>query len=503
MRYIDRFLNSITMYRLVLIGLEILAAISLVATFFGKLSFNWIGLIVSFLVLMIVCYVVNFGLAKVLKAPMNIESAGITALILFFIIAPPESGTEVLTIVALAALAMISKFAFTINHKHLFNPAAIAAVIIGLGGSGMAIWWVGSVVLLPFTLILGLLIVRKIRRFEMFATFLLVSLLALIISGISVSQTWTEVLAVSVTSWPLIFFGTIMLTEPATTPPGRKWQIMYAAVVGVLFSIQFKIGSLYSTPELALVTGNIFSYIVSPKQKLRLILESSRRLSGDIYEFIFLTKSKLIFKAGQYLEWTLPPLHLDNRGNRRYFTIASSPTEETIRLGVRVFEKSSSFKKQLMALKSGEEIFTAQLSGDFVLPTDKTKKLVFIAGGIGITPFRSMIKYLIDQKEKRDIVLLYAVLTPENLVYRDIFEEAKSIGLRTEYVITDSTKVPNNWSGRVGYINEKMLSTVMTDYKERMYYLSGPEAMVATYTTLLCGVGIPRKQVRKDYFPGF
>jgi ferredoxin-NADP reductase len=48
-----------------------------------------------------------------------------------------------------------------------------------------------------------------------------------------------------------------------------------------------------------------------------------------------------------------------------------------------------------------------------------------------------------------------------------------------------------------------MLSTVMTDYKERMYYLSGPEAMVATYTTLLCGVGIPRKQVRKDYFPGF
>jgi ferredoxin-NADP reductase len=164
--------------------------------------------------------------------------------------------------------------------------------------------------------------------------------------------------------------------------------------VGFLFSSQFSVGKIYSSPEVALVIGNIFSYVVSPKQKLKLLLKSSQALSKDVYEFIFITSQKFIFTPGQFLEWTMPKLFLENRGNRRYFTIASSPTEDEVRLGIRVFPESSRFKKELMAMDQGETMWVSQLAGDFILPSDKDKKILFIAGGIGITPFRSMIKYL-------------------------------------------------------------------------------------------------------------
>ena len=503
MYFIDKFLNQITMYRLVLYGLGILALISLVAAMLGKLFFTPEQLLISLVVLLVTCFGVNVVLAKIHKLPMNLESADITALILFFIMAPPESFQEVLTLVAVGVIAMVSKYILAIKRKHIFNPAAVAVLIISLAGSGMAIWWVGSSVLLPFTLILGLLVVRKIRRFEVFGTFLVISLITLIMIGVGSGEQTTDILSQAFVSWPLLFFGSIMLTEPATIPPAKHWQLVYGAIVGVLFSSQFKVGPLYSTPELALVLGNIFSFIVSPKIKLQLVLESSKRLSGDIHEFIFKSSQKFVFQAGQYLEWTLPRFYFDSRGNRRYFTIASSPTENTIHLGIRTFADGSEFKKQLVMMKPGQVVTAAQLSGDFILPTNKNTKLVFIAGGIGITPFRSMVKYLIDRKEKRDIILLYACIHPENFVYKDIFSTGQEIGLTTEYIVTDKVNVPSDWTGQVGYIDEKLLQDAVPDYQRRTYFLSGPETMVKSYYTLLRSVGISKKQIKKDYFPGF
>ncbi|TIP56005.1 MAG: hypothetical protein E5X68_35440, partial [Mesorhizobium sp.] len=89
----------------------------------------------------------------------------------------------------------------------------------------------------------------------------------------------------------------------------------------------------YFTPELALLTGNLFAYAVSPKGRFVLTLERIEQTAVDTYDFVFKSQRKLAFQAGQYLEWTLGLDRPDNRGNRRYFTVASSPTEQSVRLG--------------------------------------------------------------------------------------------------------------------------------------------------------------------------
>ena len=133
---------------------------------------------------------------------------------------------------------------------------------------------------------------------------------------------------------------------------------------------------------------------------------------------------KLKFKPGQYLEWTLPHEKIDNRGMRRYFTIASSPTEKDMIMGVKFYDKPSSYKQSLISLENQGIVVASQLAGDFTLPKDKNKKLIFIAGGIGVTPFRSMIKYLIDNNEKRDIVIFYSNKSFADIAYKEIFDEA-------------------------------------------------------------------------------
>lgn len=504
MKFIDRFLNSITMYRLVLYGLSVIALVAIVYGFIGILSFSGFQLIISLALLCAVCYFSNIFLAFAFGAPRNVESVWITAFILFLILAPLASVNEALVLVIAAVLAMASKYIFAIHRKHIFNPAAIAAVILALAGNGVATWWVGSPALAPVVLIVGLLIVRKIRRFSMLGSFVFASVVVMVFVGIKAGTPIGEILWETIASWPLIFFGTIMLTEPLTAPPTKRLQIVYGLIIGAIFSSQFHIGMFYSTPEMALIIGNIFSYVVSSKRKLMLTLKNKTQLSPLVYDFAFAPDHKLDFMPGQYLEWTLPHAHSDDRGNRRYFTIASSPTESEIHLGVRIQQDGSSFKEALLNMKEGDCMTGGSLAGEFTLAKDPAEKLVYIAGGIGVTPFRSMIKYLIDIKEKRDIVLFYACASETDFVYGDIFDQAeKEIGLKVVRVVTDALKVSPEWKGKTGFITKEMVAAEVVDFADRTYYLSGPDAMVQNYKKMILGMGVKRGRVHTDYFPGF
>jgi len=301
----------------------------------------------------------------------------------------------------------------------------------------------------------------------------------------------------------LFFFAFTMLTEPLTMPPTKRLQSIYGALVGVLFTPHFHIGSFFTTPEIALAIGNVFSYLVSPKGKLITRVHEKVQTTPGMVDFVFVPDKKIRFAPGQYMEWTLPHKDPDSRGNRRYFTIASSPTEDTLRLGVKFYANGSSFKKALLTMDPKALIVGGQLGGDFVLPKDERKKLVFIAGGIGITPFRSIIKYLIDLKQKRSIVLLYANKTADEIIYKDIFTEAeKELGLKTVYTLTDKDKIPANWKGEIGRIDAAMIARQVPDYKERTFYLSGPHAMVVAYEDVLKIMDVPGSQIKKDFFPG-
>ncbi len=489
MKLIDKFLNETAMYYLVLRGLAGLALLSVVFGFFKLLPFSALQFIITFGVLVVACFFGNILISKILKAPINRESSLITALILFFVLAPVRDLRDIEITIAAGLIAMVSKYIFAINRKHIFNPAAIAVLILGFLGFGNAIWWVGSTILLPFVLVMGLLVVRKIRRFSLFFSFLIAAILVSTAFNLKNGLAPLDSIAQVFLSWPVIFFGSIMLTEPQTTPPHRKLQIVYGALVGLLFGSQFEIGPVFSSPELSLILGNVFSFIVSPHHKLFLNLKEKRELVPGTIEFSFARPNNFSFLAGQYLEWTLPHKNPDNRGTRRYFTIASSPTEEDLKLGVRMArENGSTFKNALANLEPGAHMVATQLSGDFVLPTDQTKKLVFIAGGIGVTPFRSILKYLADKNEKRDIVLFYAVTDEKDIVYKDLFKNIKFIPVITP---------------KQGFITEQMIKKEVPDYKERMFYLSGPNSMVDSYKELIKKLGIPNKSIITDYFPGF
>ena len=401
-----------------------------------------------------------------------------------------------------AVLAMTSKYIFAYARRHIFNPIAIALLILDLLGGSQAFWWVGAASLLPIVIIVGVLIVMKIRRFEMFIPFLVAAVLMFVIKT-GISSELPGMLKSMVLSGPIIFFGTIMLTEPQTSPHRRKWRIVFAIIVGVLFNVTFALGPLYSSPEFALIVGNLFAFAISPKQRIRLVLLGSVPQGDSIYEFFFRPDRELKYIPGQYMEWTLTHKHVDSRGDRRYFTIASSPSEPYIKLVVRIDpDNSSSFKRALLAIRPGDEIWASQLSGDFVLPTDTSKRVVFIAGGIGITPIRSIVRQLIDTNQRRDMALFYASSNVEGFSYWQIFDQAVQNGLRPYYFITGDT-IPQGWPGKTGRLTEEIIKNEVPGYKQPLYYLSGPNAMVASYKRMLFKAGVPRGHIKTDYFPGF
>ncbi len=440
-----------------------------------------------------------------LRAPTGVESVWITAFILFLIMPPVSSWSDAGLVALAAVIAMASKYVLAIKKRHIFNPAAIGALLAGLVMGSGAIWWIGSVVMLPFVLVVGLLLVRKIRRMELFVVGAVAGVLsAFVTSTASLGFTngnHSHLLFQIVASWPIVFFASIMLTEPATTPPTKRLQIIYGILVGLLFGSPLHLGILYMSPELALLIGNVFSYAVSSKQRIILHLKQKTQIAKDTFQFLFTVSEPLAFQPGQYLEWTLPHAHPDLRGNRRYFTIASAPSEEGLAIGVKIQDQSSSFKKALRSLEPGALMSASSLSGDFTLLKDTHTKLVFIAGGIGITPFRSMIQSFLDIEEKRDVVLFYASMSQQDFAYQELFAEAqKKINLKVVYIVTSPAE---NWNGYTGYLTADILKKECPDFADRVFYLSGPNAMVQSYRTLIKSLNVPSKKIKTDYFPGF
>lgn len=511
MNVIDKFLNNITMYRVVLYGLTIIALTAIALGFFGVIAFDGVSLIGSLAIIMVSSILANKLFAKLYNAPTNVESVYISAFILFFLLEPSMTVSGIVALVAGSVITMLSKFLFARGKRHIFNPVAVATTLLTIAWSGAVIWWVATPILSIVTLVVGLLIVRKIRRFALVGTFALAAVIGLLFTYIIPHDINSLVfLKELVLSWPFVFFATIMLTEPLTTPPTKSTQMYYGAIVGFLFASRFTFGPIYSSPELSLVLGNIYSYAVSSKQKLTLMLKKVERHTDTVYNFIFATDKQLRFKAGQYLEWTLPHEQSDTRGNRRYFTVASSPTEEGLQLGVRIDDKaSSSFKRELLSLTDAEiaarhigtqAMVASHLSGEFTMPEDRSEKIVWIAGGIGVTPFRSMVKEIIDMREMHDIVMLYFANTDTDFAYAELFNAAAAFGVRTEFIASNPSP---SWQGRTGRLDATMLAQLVPDFQERMYMLSGPHAMVANYVKILRSAGVSRRQIKTDYFPGF
>jgi len=493
---IDRLTNKITMYRLVIYCLLALLTTAVGLSIFHLLPYQPLDIIATTVFLLAVCFVVNYIFAWVYQAPSNVESVYITALILALIISPIAVADNVALLVWAAVLAMASKYVLAWHKKALFNPAALAVTVTALTMGQAASWWVSNTYLLPVAAVAAIFIARKVKRFDLVLSFLAATVL------VSAIFDWENVTQAMLYS-PILFFAGVMLTEPITTPPTRGLRIWYGSIVGVLFAPVVHFGALYSTPELALVLGNIFSFIVSPKQKILMKFERKELMAENSYDFVFSTTQHFTFKAGQYVEWTLDHDRFDHRGLRRYFTIASSPSESELRFGIKLYEPASTFKQALSQLQPGQVVAAGQLAGDFTLPVNPQQPLVFIAGGVGITPFRSMIKCMLDTKQQRQVTLFYSNGHAQDIMYQDIFTQAQQqFGMKTVYTLTDRNNVPADWPHYIGYVTPHLIQTEVPNYLHSLFYISGSHAMVENFRRVLKQLGVPARQIKTDYFPG-
>lgn len=503
MKYIDDLIDRITMYRLLLYYLVLILCAAMLFGAVGWLSYSPYAIAISASLFVGICYAANYAFAKIYKAPTNGESSILTGLILALIVTPAAAPKDLTFVAAAAGLAIASKYLLAIHNKHIFNPAAIAVVLTAFGPQESASWWVGTTVLAPLVILGGLLIVRKIRRMPMVAAFIVAALGSTGIFALISQKNALLMLQNTLLHSSLFFLAFVMLTEPWTSPATRTKRYIYAALVGVLFAPTLHIGTIFSTPELALVIGNLAAFAMSPIVKTK-IMVGKRRFHGQHTEDIeLIPERKFTYQPGQYIEMTLPHTAADGRGLRRYFTLASSPTEDNLRLGIRYYDDGSSFKKNLKSASKDRPISIGQLGGDFVLPKDSSQKLAFIAGGIGVTPFRSMVKYLTDTDDTRSVKLLYGERSVRDIAYSEIFEEARrKVDVETTYITAASTNIASPFV-RIGRIDENAIRAQIPDYAERLFYVSGPQPMVRSIKDSLLQMGVPKSHIKLDYFSGY
>jgi glycine betaine catabolism B len=502
MKIIDGFLNHITMYRLVLLYTAALLVGDFGLSLAGLSAHDPAHLVFSVVVITAVAWIVNRGLAYAFRVPANAESVYITALIIALIMPPvgPKEWVGIGGLALAAGVGIASKFLLAINRKHILNPVALGVIVAAFALDQPATWWVsGSTYLIPITVIGGLLILRKLQRFEMFAVYILANLM---VSAVTTTpDMYGEALNQIFLSAPLLFCGFAMLTEPMTAPAAKLPSLAFGALVGALSVPSMHVMDFYFTPEIALVVGNVFAWVVNPKYRFKLTLERIEKTASGCYDYVFRANRPVTFKPGQYLDWTIHSPRGDDRGNRRTFTIASAPSEEHVRLGVKFYPNPSAYKQTLLNMKPGDVVYGAQLAGEFTLP-ESEEKLAFIAGGIGITPFRSMIQHMMDRGERRDVTLFYGNNKSHEIAYVDVFNRAENeLGLRTVYAVAEHAHTETNF--HKGFIDADLIMREMPDYAERLFYISGPRSMVLKFEQVLSELGISKSRIKTDFFPGF
>lgn len=224
----------------------------------------------------------------------------------------------------------------------------------------------------------------------------------------------------------------------------------------------------------------------------------SENLSNDITTFWFKPDKLVDYQAGQFIELTLPHKEVDTRGQKRWFTLSSSPTEKLLSITTKRTDiRPSSFKRELFGIKPGAQVSISEPMGDYVLPIDITIPLLFVVGGIGATPVRSIVQSLIDTGQNRQIDIIYSGKTTEELVYLQVF---KQYGVKPKIIISGSDANKDSHAGHI------KVSDVMGKSKEQpdgLIYISGPEPMVEVIEAGVIDAGVSPSRLVLDFFPGY
>lgn len=221
----------------------------------------------------------------------------------------------------------------------------------------------------------------------------------------------------------------------------------------------------------------------------------SEPVTPTIQTFWFKPSQSVLYTAGQFTELYLPHNSPDDRGQKRWFTLSSAPGEPLLAITSKFTEPGSTFKQALRALTSGAAVQLAEPMGDFVLPKDKTKPLVFVAAGVGITPVYSMAKHLQRTSQKRDITVLYGARYEQELAFRDFFTTAPLTFLPIV------SRPAEAWDGASGQLTVERITAAALPHAA--IYISGPEKLVEKIVRELTAAGVSKQRLITDYFHGY
>jgi ferredoxin-NADP reductase len=208
------------------------------------------------------------------------------------------------------------------------------------------------------------------------------------------------------------------------------------------------------------------------------------------------------FTAGQYVDLTLiKPSETDAEGPKRTFSICVPPQEEYLAVATRM--RDTAFKRVLGNLTEGAELMLEGPQGSLFLHENAARPAIFIAGGIGITPFRSIVLDALARKLPHRMTLLYSNRRPEDAPF---LKELQALASETFTFVPTMTQVEGShepWRGERGYIDPAMLDRHVPRDGEPIYYLAGPQAMVTTMRDILEKVGVSRDDIRFEEFSGY
>ena len=236
---------------------------------------------------------------------------------------------------------------------------------------------------------------------------------------------------------------------------------------------------------------------------MRALIKEKREVAkGTLLVLFDLEGEEVDFRPGQYF-WVelLDPPYDDEKGPRRHISVVTSPTERGV-LGLCTRLRDSAFKRSLVELPVGTEVEVEQPKGDFALPEDTEPNYVFIAGGIGITVFRSMLRYIDDTGEPYQVTLVYSNRDRESTAFLDELEELD--GRSDWFRLVATMTQDSDWGGETRRIDAEMLADVVDgDLGSHAYLVAGPPAMTEGVVDALKGAGIPEEQILSDRFSGY
>ncbi|HEX5081811.1 MAG TPA: FAD-dependent oxidoreductase [Blastocatellia bacterium] len=233
-------------------------------------------------------------------------------------------------------------------------------------------------------------------------------------------------------------------------------------------------------------------------------LKSRQEIAEGTMAFHFEKPPGFTFKAGQALACTLiDPPETDDEGSMRNFSIASAPVEPDLMIATRM--RDSAFKRVLKTMPLGTEVRIVGPFGSLTLRENSAKPAVFLAGGIGITPFRSMLRQAAEQKLPHHLFLFYSNRRPEDAAFLEELQDLENENSNYKFIGTMTKMAGSNrvWRGETGFINPEMLAKYIGDLAAPIYYIAGPPAMVAAMRQTLILAGVNSDDVRAEEFAGY